>query len=203
MTAKTPLVKAVATALVQRPGWTALKFHDTEVIGFNEEMITLNSGGWQTVTTKRRMNQAADLYDLGIAVVQRHHDWWVHLRDRSGAFFPLEEDCPLAFYDGITISRDRSQPHPLEVQQEGERDYNGWPNKATWNCMLWLNNELAYYASYTAQAKREAFTPSSARNFVMRLFGYRSMFFARTPDGEPLLRVYWPRIAEAMNEGNN
>lgn len=37
-------------------------------------------------------------------------------------------------------------------------DYNGWKDKATWNCAMWLNNDEALYrraVSYAQQYKKD------------------------------------------------
>lgn len=197
MTAKTPLNRAVATSIYTRQEWTILKFHQTEVVKFDDASIILDSGGYQTVTTLRRMNQAANLWRLNFHVYQRDFIWWVQ-------FLPYGSEAPIPFYDGIRLSRDRSQPYPEEwVKPDGAPDpeYNGWPNRATWNTVLWLDNEERYYRAYVAQARREAFTPSSAQRFVTRLFGYsRNPWGAMTPDGDPLKKVHWPSIAQMMNQ---
>ena len=40
-------------------------FHNTAVVQVvNDRYVILNSGGWLTPTTKRRMNQASDVYRL-------------------------------------------------------------------------------------------------------------------------------------------
>jgi hypothetical protein len=57
--------------------------------------ITLDSGGWETVTTKRKMNQTANQYALGFSVFQKAYKWFVTLP--TGATVP--------FFDGITFDR--------------------------------------------------------------------------------------------------
>lgn len=57
--------------------------------------ITLDSGGWKTVTTKRKMNQAANQYALGYSVFQKARKWFVTLP--TGATVP--------FFDGMTFDR--------------------------------------------------------------------------------------------------
>ena len=42
-------------------------------------MITLDSGGYKTVTTKRKMNQAANQFGLFYSVFQRKGQWFVAL----------------------------------------------------------------------------------------------------------------------------
>lgn len=191
-----PLERKLATTIKRRGDWTAIKFHDTEIVRFNEEVIKLDSGGWQTVTTKRRMNQASSRFLLSFGVYQTRGDWFISFMDAD-----YNHGDPIPFYDGITLSRDRTAPRPSETQIPGERDCNGWPNRATWNCFLWLNNRECDYRRYVEQARREPFTMMSAKRFVLHLWNMRNIFEARTPDGEPLTRVHWDRIADAMNEG--
>ena len=66
----------------------------TNIVKWDAEYITLNSGGWQTVTTKRKMCQAANQFGLGFYVFQRKGEWFVHTRD--GDF---------EFRDGMRIHR--------------------------------------------------------------------------------------------------
>ena len=50
----------------------------TQIVRVNrDDTITLNTGGYKTVTTKRKMNQAADQFCLGYSVQQRDHKWYV------------------------------------------------------------------------------------------------------------------------------
>jgi imidazoleglycerol phosphate synthase glutamine amidotransferase subunit HisH len=56
---------------------TGVQYHDTIIVEFTNDTIKLNSGGWRTVTTKRRMNQVSEEYDLAIRVYQKYDSWWV------------------------------------------------------------------------------------------------------------------------------
>tara|TARA_R110002020_G_scaffold467856_5_gene691720 strand:- start:270 stop:710 length:441 start_codon:yes stop_codon:yes gene_type:complete len=58
-------------------GYKCVKYHDTDVVKFNADYIILNHNGWVTDTTKKRMNQASDEYDLGFRVSQRKGQWYV------------------------------------------------------------------------------------------------------------------------------
>lgn len=194
MAAKLPLEKSHATAIVTRGEWTAVTYHDTEVIGFDDKTIRLDSGGYlASVSTFRRINQGGDKFNLGLQVNRISGHWFVR-------FFDRPDDDPIPFYDGLILSRDRSAPLPGERETPPERDYNGWPNRSTWNVMLWLNNHEPYYRAYVAAVRVQEMTPAAAQAFCIRLFGYKSMFKARTPDGDAFVCVHWPRIAAAMNE---
>lgn len=50
----------------------------TQIVRVNrDDTITLDTGGYQTVTTKRKMNQAAAQFRLGYSVWQRDYQWYV------------------------------------------------------------------------------------------------------------------------------
>lgn len=83
-----------ATRTTRNNGRTVVRYHDTDVVSFSAKEITLSSGGWRTVTTKRRMNQAAAEFNLRYHVYQTDGEWFV---DIAGVH--------IAFYDGMTIRR--------------------------------------------------------------------------------------------------
>ena len=70
-------------------------FHSTNIVVFNNKRIILNSNGWLTPTTKERMNQASDEFELGFRIFQKDFTWFVKLQ--SGNVFD--------FKDGMTIYR--------------------------------------------------------------------------------------------------
>lgn len=73
---------------------TVVKFHYTDVVKFNHREIVLDSNGYQTYTTKVRMNQASNQYNLGYYVYQRDFEWFVNYQGRT-----------LEFYDGMVLER--------------------------------------------------------------------------------------------------
>lgn len=70
-------------------------YAETLIVEKVGDTITLDSGGWETVTTKRKMNQAARQFALGYSVYQKDHKWFV--------VKPDGETVP--FRDGITFPR--------------------------------------------------------------------------------------------------
>ena len=56
---------------------THVRYHETDVVSFTDTDITLRTGGWKTVTTKCRMNQAAWQFGLGYGIGQRKGKWYV------------------------------------------------------------------------------------------------------------------------------
>jgi len=49
-----------------------IRLHNTEVVIHYKDRIVLNSGGWQTVTTKARMNEYTNLN-----ICQKDFQWFV------------------------------------------------------------------------------------------------------------------------------
>lgn len=79
-------------------GGVTVTYIHTEIVrydGYQGDTITLRSGGWETVTTKRKMNQAAQQFCLGYMVFQRDQKWFVML--------PSGETVD--FEDGMTFPR--------------------------------------------------------------------------------------------------
>lgn len=69
----------------------AVRFHNTYIVTFHRDgSIDLNSGGWQTVTTKARINS---FLPPGIGVFQKAYVWYVSRVD----------DEPVEFDDGMTL----------------------------------------------------------------------------------------------------
>lgn len=59
-------------------------YHKTQIVRVNKDgTITLNTGGYETLTTKKKMNQAAEQFGLGFKVWQRNHQWFVRRPDGS------------------------------------------------------------------------------------------------------------------------
>ena len=81
-------------------------YHSTPVVKvINDRYAVLNSGGYRTNTTKRRMNQASLQYSLGFQVYQVDFQWYVSIG---------EEVSP--FYDGIVIDT-RKDVISLELKE--------------------------------------------------------------------------------------
>jgi hypothetical protein len=86
-----------------------VKYINTIIVKWDgSKNITLNSDGWQTVTTKRKMNQASNQFGLGYTVYQHKGEWFVCVFGRSPEGYPSAlkhhgaVDFP--FYDGITFN---------------------------------------------------------------------------------------------------
>ncbi len=56
---------------------TSVRLHRTNVVQLMQDRIILNTDGWKTPVTKRRMNQTSELYDLDYEVFQVDYEWYV------------------------------------------------------------------------------------------------------------------------------
>lgn len=85
---------ATATVVSRRVGRAVVRYHATDVVvAGSGGTVTLNSGGWRTATTKRRINA---FLPEGWHLYQHRHEWF--LRAPDGREVP--------FADGITLLPD-------------------------------------------------------------------------------------------------
>ena len=86
------------TSIFTDEGTCKVILHNTKIVEFSNGNIAglpivLNSGGWTTVTTKRRMNQISEMFGLGFSVYQKDFEWFVVWKDET-----------LSFYDGMSLA---------------------------------------------------------------------------------------------------
>lgn len=74
-----------ATTVRNENDETIVRYHETDILKFNDERIELNTGGWFTATTKTRLNQAAFQFGLFFKVYQSKGLWYVTTA-RGGIF---------------------------------------------------------------------------------------------------------------------
>ena len=77
----------VATNIETKDGWTRMVYHSTCVAAYEckegsnamvpRYSVKLNTGGYFTATTKKRMNEFAEMFDLPFRVSQSNHVWTV------------------------------------------------------------------------------------------------------------------------------
>jgi hypothetical protein len=94
-------------------GNTHVTYHSTEVVSFNDRWITLRTGGHQTVTTKKRMNEASQVFDLGYGVWSERGDWYIHYMDTKTEFLGSTMSIPRQIADtsyGIALEKDMVPP---------------------------------------------------------------------------------------------
>jgi hypothetical protein len=96
----------IATTIEVVDGKTRVVYHRTPVVVFGYTDITLNSGGYRTATTKKRMNQASRMFDLRFLVFQKNFNWYV--KTEGGDVFKFE--------DGITWQRQTSNGYNINIK---------------------------------------------------------------------------------------
>jgi len=87
-------------------GDLTVTYHSTKVVTVRSGVgyladhwrIILDSGGYRTATTKSRMNQAANEYDLGFSVYQRGGKWFYNCNPVDRRHWRR-----IPFEDGIVI----------------------------------------------------------------------------------------------------
>ena len=67
-----------------------ITYHRTQIVAFDNRNVTLRTGGWDSVTTRRKMNQAANQFGLGYAVFRDNGESYV--RTPGGAVVPLTDN---------------------------------------------------------------------------------------------------------------
>lgn len=73
---------------IERLGeYRVVTLHGTPIVKVHSSgAVTLNSGGWRTSTTKTRINQVANEWNLGFSVYQRNFDWYITIGGQSRQF---------------------------------------------------------------------------------------------------------------------
>lgn len=84
-----------------KDGSKAIRYHHTDIITWHPNGdITLNSNGWETPSTKKRMNKYSPFY-----VIQNDFIWYVYKPIQKLCWNPKAPDfCGIKFYDGITFN---------------------------------------------------------------------------------------------------
>ena len=75
--------QGVATETIHHTSGTIVgRYHQTSVAEKQQNKIRLDTGGWQSRTTKIRMNQFSNEFCGGaFTVYQKKHEWYVRLAD--------------------------------------------------------------------------------------------------------------------------
>ena len=75
--AQTARIGKTATKIYRDGDVTRVQYHNTDAVKFDQERIELFTNGWNTKTTKLRMNQASQQLNLGYYVYQKDGEWHV------------------------------------------------------------------------------------------------------------------------------
>lgn len=93
---------------------TSVRYHQTDVVQFDADLIHLDTGGWKTNTTKLRMNQTSNEFGLDFQVYQEKFEWYV-VRFVRNSVGDLEFGPREVFNDGDTHTMTRHAPTKKEV----------------------------------------------------------------------------------------
>ncbi len=70
-------IKKGNTETRQQGSETIIRLYDTDIVQIAPDMVALNTGGHNTVTTKRRINEVLDHYGIDAYVFVRSKIWYV------------------------------------------------------------------------------------------------------------------------------
>ena len=136
-----------------KDGSRAVRFHTTDVVTERNGIITLNSGGWKTVTTKERINNPIGMNRNFPYLSQRDSQWFIG----EGVF-----------YDGIQFDSAGTQISEIKADNAKERGkmklrIKNYCNLVTENNIPTPNNGDCWYCLMkTAEGK--ALGDSSGNN---------------------------------------
>ena len=100
-------VGTTATSITRHDGILRVTYHGTDVVTVGPNgSVGLSTGGWRTVTTKARMNQASNQFDLGYTVYQEKGDWFVAIR-RNGMVRDWDNPIPFGDSQAVTFTPER------------------------------------------------------------------------------------------------
>ena len=77
------MVESFYCSATDRVG-SIVKLHGNKIAEVYANSIVLFDGGWQTVTTKSRLNALLDEFSTGTGVIQRNFEWFLtykHLKE--------------------------------------------------------------------------------------------------------------------------
>ncbi|GAG03802.1 unnamed protein product, partial [marine sediment metagenome] len=90
---------------IHNKGQVNVRYWETDVVSFNDRLIVLESGGYRTNTTKKRMNPVSDQYGLRYLVFQKNFDWFVDFGGETVDFedgMILDRKCSRSVINLIT-----------------------------------------------------------------------------------------------------
>jgi hypothetical protein len=92
---RVPLERKGNTRVYNDDDMLIVTLHNTNVFILDKknDFIALSSGGWRTVTTKQRINQASEDYFCGFRVYQKNFVWYVSLK--NGDTVPFKDGMKL------------------------------------------------------------------------------------------------------------
>jgi len=74
------------TRIIKQDRWITVMYFNIPIVKFSDKMIALNNGGQITQSTKNRMNQISNYYELGYQVHINHKIMNVKLLSNGNRF---------------------------------------------------------------------------------------------------------------------
>lgn len=87
MNNKKSITKKKNTSVLVEDNYQVVRLHYTDIVKFSHDIIILNHGGYVTPTTKRRMNQASQQYNLKLNVFSKDGVMYVN---HNGIILPFD-----------------------------------------------------------------------------------------------------------------
>lgn len=70
-------------------GMTVFSVQDTPLVSYNDRRVLISTGGRKNLTTRRRLNKASKVFDLGYNIVRLGEDWFARLP--NGHHVPFDD----------------------------------------------------------------------------------------------------------------
>ena len=67
-------------------GQRVIRYCSTDVVTWDNNTIILNTGGHETSTTKRRMNEVSEMFKLKFRIFSKNKKWMIEFQDRIFKF---------------------------------------------------------------------------------------------------------------------
>lgn len=83
---KKSLIGTHKTTVITEGNKVIVRYHNTNVVEFDENIILLNTGGYLTKTTKLRMNQTSEEFNLGFKVYAKDRVFYVDYKNKTYEF---------------------------------------------------------------------------------------------------------------------
>jgi len=169
-----------------KDGSEAIRLHDTDILTFKEDKIILSSGGWQTVTTKARINEFCPIN--GFNLYQEKGQWFINIG-------PRDKGQTYVYYDGITFDQtgrllsEAKKDKAREIKELNKRitkfvnllNKDNIPvpsNGDCWYCLMHTKDgqtwgEASNDPGHLFSHMDEGYIPGSLLLTAMKLAGYR------------------------------
>ena len=121
---KSKLIDNSTLLIDYKDGTKAIRFHNTDILSEKDGVLTLNSGGWRSRTTKDRINQYAKKLQGIPYIWQKNHQWYIG----EGVF-----------YDGMQF---RNGGQISEIKEDNAKKRNDILKRISKYCALVTKDNL-------------------------------------------------------------